>query len=685
MNERINAHTKINIILTIVGIGLGVESITQRWEFWFPPLLLLGIVILWVVHVSQYGDIQVRELFMIVLCFAAALFHGVHVTSFFDIAIANLLLTSTLSLLGSIPVLNATLVEYVSLLIIQLSLAGYYGSVELNTLNLSRLILHNVIVFSCHYVSRWSILDRKRYEDHIAESDEIMKSSLIDMDDFLVNISHELRTPVNVVNGISSLILKNEDTEDIQAIKDAGLRLSRQIEDIQDYTEIKQGHVLVENEKYLITSLVNDVIANLHIQEETKNLEFIVDLDPKVPAAMKGDIRKLHKILRHLIDNAIKFTKAGGVYIRITANHRDYGVNLCLEVTDTGIGMSRQDVANASKRFYQANKKRNRSSGGIGLGLNIVYGFVHEMKGFVTITSEKGKGTCVRISIPQEVMNRGNCLSIDRDIIKNVVFHVMPGKYKDAQVRDFYRRMAVNIASGLKLNLYSAVSIEEVKNLMEKLEVSHIFMGADEYAQNPEVFDKYAEDGIIVAVSAPAGFKKTAGSRVIIMPKPLYGFPVTKVLNGESDLSDDSMSDRRRKPMFEGVKALIVDDEPMNLVVASGMFKEYGMTTETAASGQEAIDKFRNNHYDVIFMDHMMPEMDGVEAMQRIKQAAKDMGGVILIVALTANAVSGAREMFIKEGFDGFIAKPIDVMEFERVMKRILPDNRITYVERSGS
>ena len=85
MNDRINAHTKIIIILTIVGIGLALESITQRWEFWFPPLLLLGIVILWIAHVSQYGDIQARELSMVVLCFAAALFHGVHITSFFDI------------------------------------------------------------------------------------------------------------------------------------------------------------------------------------------------------------------------------------------------------------------------------------------------------------------------------------------------------------------------------------------------------------------------------------------------------------------------------------------------------------------------------------------------------------------------------------------------------------------------
>ena len=124
--------------------------------------------------------------------------------------------------------------------------------------------------------------------------------------------------------------------------------------------------------------------------------------------------------------------------------------------------------------------------------------------------------------------------------------------------------------------------------------------------------------------------------------------------------------------MFDGVRALIVDDEPMNLVVATSLFREYKMVIETAASGKESIKKFRDNDYDIIFMDHMMPEMDGVEAMKQIKSAARDLGRNIAVVALTANAVSGAREMFIQEGFDGFIAKPINISDFERVVSRVL-------------
>jgi CheY-like chemotaxis protein len=184
-------------------------------------------------------------------------------------------------------------------------------------------------------------------------------------------------------------------------------------------------------------------------------------------------------------------------------------------------------------------------------------------------------------------------------------------------------------------------------------------------------------------VAVPIGFKGAKNSNVVFMPKPLYGLPVTKVINGHLSELDALLDERRHKPVFEGIRALIVDDEPMNLVVATGTFKDYGMITDTADSGQESIDKFKKNSYDIIFMDHMMPEMDGVEAMKKLRQVSLQKSRRVLIVALTANAISGAREMFLREGFDGFIAKPIDIMEFERVMKRLLPDKNVKYVERS--
>jgi CheY-like chemotaxis protein len=167
-----------------------------------------------------------------------------------------------------------------------------------------------------------------------------------------------------------------------------------------------------------------------------------------------------------------------------------------------------------------------------------------------------------------------------------------------------------------------------------------------------------------------------AGSEVIVIPKPIYGYPVTRILNGDTSIPKLSSSEGVKDLNLEGVRALIVDDEPMNLVVASGLFREYKMIIDTAESGKEAIYKYDVGDYDVIFMDHMMPEMDGVEAMKKIRYVADQKGKRVKVIALTANAISGAREMFLREGFDGFISKPIVISDFEKVMSRVMSDSR---------
>jgi CheY-like chemotaxis protein/nitrogen-specific signal transduction histidine kinase len=534
-----------------------------------------------------------------------------------------------------------------------------------------------------YYVCIQTIRQRESYDAILSEREEERRNEEKETDDFLVNISHELRTPVNVVNGVATLILQNENREDIASIRDAGFRLAHQIEDIQDYTDIQRQDIPLEEDKYLITSLINDILVGTSSYINQNKLEFIIDLNPNVPSMMKGDIKKLHKIIRHLIDNALNFTRNGGVYLKIDATRRDYGINLNIEVSDTGIGMTRKEVNSASNGLYQANKTRNRSTGGIGIGLNIVYGFVRRMGGFVQIQSVKGSGTTVRVSVPQEIINPSQCLYIDQKVTRNIVFYVRGEKFKVPQLREFYGAMAFNLAAALKQNLYSVNGIKELKKLLEKKSITHIFTGPEEYLEIPFFFDKLSDDGIIVTVAANPGFKVNTGSRVIVVQKPLYGYAVVKVLSGEITSGVVGTDILIEKPEFKGLRALVVDDEPMNLVVATGIMKNYGIITDTADSGKDSIQKISDSNYDVVFMDHMMPEMDGVEAMKAIKQIAHDSGRDMKVIALTANAVAGAREMFIREGFDGFISKPISISDFEKVMMKVLP-NFISNDKRGG-
>ena len=671
MNQR-NNEKFIVFVVTLASIGLMIENVVMGWEFWVPVTVLVGVVALWGVNLSDTLDAQVRRTCYFTVAALLLFYHGIHKVSFFDIALTVCLAMAAFSILNSTLMMNIILLEYAVLLFIHfINLPGGEPLIY-DKASVSRMLLHIAIVLLVYYICIRAVNDRLDDEEENRIKDERIEANDASMEDFLSNISHELRTPVNVVNGMSDLLIKRGVGSEADSIKSAGVRLAYQIEDIQDYTECKRGKVFLEEDDYMSTSLINDVVTSFRTNENAAGLELVVDLRPDVPAMMRGDIKKLHKIFRHLLENAIKFTRRGGVYVKMYTEKTGYGVNLCIEMTDTGVGMDRNAIHSVTEGMYQANKKRNRSSGGIGLGLFIVYGFAHRMGGFVKIESEKGNGTTVRVTLPQIVVDSRPCLALKDSFDSAVLFHVRPDKYKVPKLRDFYRGMAANLATGIHVPLYPAETVYEVERLREKLKVSHIFMGQEEYEANRGYFEEIAKEDIVVAVSAGPELSVPSGSKVVLMPKPLYAYPVIRILNEGKSAGSIDGSENTPKPVFDGVRALIVDDEPMNLVVAGSLFKEYKMIIDTAGSGKESIKKFRDNDYDIIFMDHMMPEMDGVEAMKQIKAAARDMSKNVVVVALTANAVSGAREMFIKEGFDGFIAKPINIADFERVVSRVL-------------
>lgn len=674
MNQSKNENF-IVLLVSLVCICLMAEGMFQKWEFWVPPLILIGTISLWGIVLSEKVEFAVRKVYDLLYVMLVVFFYSIHSASLFDIAIVMTLVMVAFSLFDHIYMLNLLLAEYVVIMVVQFILATREQDMRLDAVELSRIMLHMVIVALVYSVCVRTISDRMEKEEADRYNQERVETFDADMEDFLSNISHELRTPVNVVNGMSDFLIRRNAGAEAYSIKDAGIRLAYQIEDIQDYTECKRKSVLLEEGDYLSTSLINDVVTSFRFLDDSSCLELVVDLDPSVPTKLKGDIRKLQKIFRHLLENAVKFTERGGIYVKMYAESAEYGVNLCIEMTDTGIGMTTQDIEAVAESMYQVNKKRNRASGGIGLGLFIVYGFTHRMGGFVKIVSEKNNGTTVRVTIPQKVADASPCIALSGKFEGNILFHVRSDKYKVPKVRDFYRNMATNLAMGIHVPLYSAETIKEIERFREKMDVTHIFMGQDEYEEHSEYFDSLCEGDIVVAVSAYPGFRPNPGSKVMIMPKPLYAYPVIKILNEGIMAGVNGLSYAGVKPVLRGVRALVVDDEPMNLVVARSLFSNYEMITDTAASGREAIQKFRTGEYDIVFMDHMMPEMDGVEAMKQIKQAAIEAGREIKVIALTANVVSGAREMFKKEGFDGFIAKPIHSADFERVMLRLLPES----------
>ncbi|MCR5475449.1 MAG: response regulator [Lachnospiraceae bacterium] len=669
-------------IVTLAAISCILINYFGSWEAWVPFIVFVGGIAIWYFHIAQKLDMNSRINLYFVYTAFLVFYHGIHETSLYDVSVVIVLFMATFTIAKKMILMDLILAEYGIMMAVQFYYLYRDNRFDSGAFETMRIAFHIGTVAAMYILSRININHSIAEKNSIEEWIRTVKENGHDMEDFLSNISHELRTPVNVISGMTAILQKNNDSRELVSIQDAGVRLAHQIEDIQDYTEIKRKELVLEEENYMCISLINDVVSNYRAENADSDLELIIDLDPLTPSMLKGDIKKLRKLFRHLLGNAVKFTKSGGILVKVFTVLQEYGCNLTIEVTDTGTGMTRAQMSRLSRGMYQANKKRNRSTGGIGIGLPIVYGFVHKMGGFVRIESERGRGTVVRLSIPQAIVDPAPCLSVNNAASTNVVFYTKPVKFMVPEVREFFRTMAVNMANGLGIKLYSAENARELEQLADEMNISYIFMGQEEYEDDRSVMDRLSMEGHKVVVYARPGSEDIQSDAITVLPKPLYGFPVVRILNGET--GDRSLEEDHGNLRFTGVSALVVDDEPMNLIVASGMLREYKIFADTAESGKEAVRKFEEGEYDVIFMDHMMPGMDGVEAMKQIRQVAAETKKEPVVIALTANALSGAREMFIKEGFDGFIAKPIDVGEFERVMKRVLPENMIHYEGRGG-
>ena len=468
---------------------------------------------------------------------------------------------------------------------------------------------------------------------------------------------------------------KEEDGQirkNLLSVEDAGKRVGDQINDILDFSEIDMNKVAVNMEDFMISSMLNDVLSSIQTYMRPE-VELVVDMDARLPLVMHSDATKLKAILKHLISNGLKFTEEGGVYVRLTMIEQEYGINLQIQVTDTGAGMDEETQERAFKRFYQRNTGRSRSVGGLGLGIPITMGFIRALNGFLTVDSIPGKGSTVRCSVPIEVIDPAPCLQVsDKDELCVCAFMDLR-RYHMPEVREFYNRMMKGVARTVNFTVHRVTTMENLNTLSKNLKLTHLLVGQAEYEINRKALDEMALNTDVV-VFADQDFQ-VQNRHLRVLKKPFTAIGIVGLLNTETVTGEPEEG----KMYLPGVRALVVDDEPMNLTVASGIFERYGMDVTLAESGTEAVSLCGGKSFDIVFMDHMMPGMDGVEAMKRIRNEYLRKKMEVPIVALTANALSTAREMFLEEGFDGFVSKPIELIELERVMRKVLPNSMILY------
>lgn len=378
---------------------------------------------------------------------------------------------------------------------------------------------------------------------------------------FLANMSHEIRTPINVMLGMNEMILRESESREVvqyaKSVERAGNYLLSLINNILDITRIESKKLDIIEEKFSLRQLVQEVCLIGAKQAEAKNLEFVVDVEETLPKYLEGDALHIKQVILNLINNAVKYTKKGKVFLEVYQEEKQ----ISFSVKDTGIGIKKEDMEALFDMFMRADIKRHRNIEGSGLGLTIAKELCEQMGGHIQAESIYGKGSNFTVYFPL----------------------------------------------------------------------------------------------------------KDAGTEKIGQWKVVEGEPV---------------QEKRKKFFASEAQILLVDDSEQNIQVITSLLRRTGVQLDTAASGFECIEKVRNKKYHLIFLDYMMPEMDGIETFHRLKKEVN--GQSVPVIALTADVSTGIHQHFLSEGFSDYLSKPVMWEKLEELLLQWLPAELVSMKNGAG-